>query len=240
MGWPVHPLKPNDKRPSTKHGLLDATTDQRQINTWWKRNPDYNIGLRTGVVFDVLDFDSPEAPKNLADVLNGYRHTGPISKTSKGWHYLFGVTGRRNGAALRPGVDFRGENGYIVAPPSIHPSGFVYHWVAEGEVPEPPEWLMTLTHPFVRVGLDPNKETPEAIAKALADLPGIVQAFAEAFPNHILRPTGGDVITNCPFHQDDTPSLVLYPRTSSFFCFGCRAWGDPLNIRHFQKTGQLR
>lgn len=45
-----------------------------------------------------------------------------------------------------------------------------------------------------------------------------------------LRPTGGRLIAACPFHGDTRPSLVLYPRTRSYYCFGCGAGGDVLDF----------
>jgi hypothetical protein len=53
----VFPLIPGNKTPATKHGKDDATTDLRVIRSWWRRNPNYNIGLVCGVIFDVLDID---------------------------------------------------------------------------------------------------------------------------------------------------------------------------------------
>jgi DNA primase len=41
-----------------------------------------------------------------------------------------------------------------------------------------------------------------------------------------LRPSGQRLIGQCPFHEDHTPSFVVYPQTQSFHCFGCRAHGD--------------
>jgi DNA primase len=45
-----------------------------------------------------------------------------------------------------------------------------------------------------------------------------------------LRPTGRRFMGRCPFHEDDRPSLVVYPDTRSFHCFGCGAQGDVIDF----------
>ena len=34
----------------------------------------------------------------------------------------------------------------------------------------------------------------------------------------------------CPLHDEDTPSFRFYEATNSFYCFGCRAGGDIINL----------
>lgn len=45
-----------------------------------------------------------------------------------------------------------------------------------------------------------------------------------------LRQSGTHLTGRCPFHQDEHPSLVVYPETCSFYCFGCRASGDVIDF----------
>src|SRR5690606_30972150 len=96
----------------------------------------------------VLDVDGEQGRQSLAQVARGLPPT-PISNTGKGSHYIYRHPGFevRNFAGKLPGLDFRGDGGYIVAPPSIHPSGRQYEWAIEPRTVPPvpvPEWLMKL------------------------------------------------------------------------------------------------
>mgnify|MGYP002862371510 CR=1 FL=1 len=50
------------------------------------------------------------------------------------------------------------------------------------------------------------------------------------------KPNQANMI-KCPFHEENTPSLKLYPDTNSFHCFGCNAGGD--NITFVIKSKKL-
>ena len=250
-GWPVLPLNEKEKRPLVDkelegpdgeplfHGLKQATTDLATIERWWDAHPNANIGLRTGIVFDVLDLDGPPATAAMVKVAPRYRHDGPVSSTGKGYHLLFAASGSKNHAFLMDTtVDFRGDNGYIVAPPSIHPSGHRYKWARDSNnLPEPPEWLRPLIFPpKIERTTDPNDPS---VLEALQKSPDIVDLF-NVISNGEMWKIGRLWKVHCPFHQDDTASLMIYPETNSFRCFGCHAWGDPLNVRRWMKTGRLR
>jgi len=57
------------------------------------------------------------------------RFTGPIARSGGvGWHILVRPTGAGNRTGLLDHVDYRGRDGYIVAPPSMHASGCRYMW----------------------------------------------------------------------------------------------------------------
>ncbi len=128
------------------HGVKDATTNRARVLAWWSRHPLANIGLACGHVFDVLDVDGPvgEATIRALAAAHGLVSSGPLVRTGGGgWHYYLAPTGLGN---VRPAglahVDWRGQGGYVVAPPSRHASGHPYRWipgrdleVPAGEVP---------------------------------------------------------------------------------------------------------
>ena len=118
------------KHPRLRRGLTDASTDPRRIDMWWARWPDANIGLRTGVVMDVADIDSAEGWHGLRHLLGGAMPVGPEVRTGGGgWHFWFQPLGYGNRVGVVPGLDWRGDGGYVVAPPSRHASGGDYVWL---------------------------------------------------------------------------------------------------------------
>jgi hypothetical protein len=125
-GWPVFPCKPGQKVPATVHGVLDATTDTNQIRRWWKAAPAANVAIATGDPGpDVIDVDvKPDG--------NGYKAFGELREaglaSDPGWyvttpsgglHAYYTGTGQRNGTIRGRYIDFRGQGGYVVAPPSV-------------------------------------------------------------------------------------------------------------------------
>ena len=56
-----------------------------------------------------------------------------------------------------------------------------------------------------------------------------------------LQQRGERFVACCPFHEEEHPSLVVYPSTRSFFCFGCKASGDVIDfVRRKEKVGFRR
>lgn len=130
-GWPVLPLVPGGKTPMTRRGFHEATTEQRQIREWW-RGHDYNIGIPTGIRFDVIDVDyhrHPEALQAWATISDDYAVHG-IAATPRGVHLYVMPTGDTNAAGPGgiAGLDYRGKGGYVVVPPSRRPEGRYVWW----------------------------------------------------------------------------------------------------------------
>jgi hypothetical protein len=157
-GVPVLPLRPRDKAPAgdlVPRGLLDGSTDAARIRAWAKRLPQCNFGLAAGVLFDVVDVDGDEGMAALAAEMpvEGPTLDGPTVTTGRGAHVYVGVTGLGCRAGVVPGVDFRGQRGYVVSPGSVHPSGAVYAWKCGRDDPHfglnapirpAPDWFIAL------------------------------------------------------------------------------------------------
>jgi hypothetical protein len=151
LGWSVLPLKPASKEPLVPwRELQRRKLEEHEIISLFERHPDANICVVTGRVSQllVLDADAPEVVKNL-----GVPET-PIVETARGRHYYFQLPKAhiRSATAIAEGLDIRAEGGYVVIPPSIHPSGRPYSWVIPplgvdpfgAEPAPPPSWLMEL------------------------------------------------------------------------------------------------
>jgi putative DNA primase/helicase len=150
-GWAVFPCVPRAKEPATKRGFYDATTNPATIRRWWLAQPDYNIGIATGAVSRiwVLDEDGEAGAATLRDLEAKY---GPLpdtlcSITGCGRHRWFraDVPIQSSAARVGAGVDVRGDGGYVLAPPSVHPDGPVYRWDNSEPSASALDWLVQLT-----------------------------------------------------------------------------------------------
>lgn len=151
-GYKVFPCKRN-KKPLTPNGFKSATTDLSQVDAWWKENPWASIGMPTGPTNNiwVLDVDCPVGPATLDRLIRTY---GPLpttreQRTGGGGFQLFfrwpaGLDIRNSAAALGPGLDVRGNGGYVIVPPSGHPSGGTYRWASDTPILYAPEWILNL------------------------------------------------------------------------------------------------
>ncbi len=98
-GIHVFPLAPRSKVPliparNGGHGLHDATTDPDVIRSWWQAHPTANLGLRTGLSFDVIDLDSEDAVDALEDARAGRNPAqGSVVQTGHGFHWYVKPTG---------------------------------------------------------------------------------------------------------------------------------------------------
>lgn len=184
LQWSVFPVRAAGKTPITNNGLKAATTDREQIIKWWTTYPNANIGIATGSIsgFFVLDVDihgvdGKRTLEGLEQQHGVLPDTVQAITGSRGEHYLFKYRdGIKNKVNFQPGLDIRGDGGYIVASPSMHSSGRCYEWECssrpiENEVAEAPQWLLKMiTEPFFTMGEVPQPKPSSHWQKLMAGL----------------------------------------------------------------------
>lgn len=146
--WAVFPVSQQTKKPLTPHGCKDAKKDPGAIKAWWKRYPDASIGIATGSVSSLLvideDVDEDKGLNGVHEMQIWETDNGEFPETVRaitgrgGAHLYYRYEGKDlgNRAGVIEGVDVRGEGGYIIAPPSIHPNGTQYEWECDPEETE--------------------------------------------------------------------------------------------------------
>jgi Bifunctional DNA primase/polymerase, N-terminal len=153
-GWPVFPCR--GKRPHVKNGLHDAATDRLTVERWWTRIwPGANVAIRAGSESGllVLDVDGEAGADALAALEREHAELGATVECLTGGggrHLYFAHPGgelRNSAGRLAPGLDVRGDGGYVIAPPSRHSSGGRYEWSVDGhpdelEPAQAPAWLL--------------------------------------------------------------------------------------------------
>lgn len=171
-GWPVFPVAGitegscacregatcghPGKHPLIPSGLTRATCERSRILGWWRSWPAANVAVVTGRTAGIIvvDVDLPKGAESLA-VLEQRGLVLPATLTARtgggGLHLVYGHPGRevRNragglpGAGRLPGIDVRGDGGYVVVAPSRHHSGGSYTW-EDPTVPVAPwpEWMV--------------------------------------------------------------------------------------------------
>jgi hypothetical protein len=155
LEWHVFPLRRQSKQPATEHGVKDAKpmAEWPEITQQQMATGALNVGLACGAASGiyVIDLDGQqglgawdgmtlrygEAPTLVAQTGNG------------GIHRVFSIPGAlgrlpNTTAKIAPGIDTRGDGGYIAVCPSIHPNGQRYEWLNWVEPAPLPQWIVDL------------------------------------------------------------------------------------------------
>lgn len=133
QGVDIFPVQPGGKVPMPGLRWRDqATTNAHQIAAWWRAWPQANIGMPTGLRWDVVDVDGPPGYQSFGLLREQGRLPETIGRSATprgGMHVFVGITGSGNAAGYCPGLDYRGLGGYVVLPPSWGPNGRQYEWL---------------------------------------------------------------------------------------------------------------
>lgn len=174
------------KHPRTANGLKDAAAEPAIVAGWWRRWKTANIGLLTGEVSGLLvaDLDGVSGFEAFA-ILQEHHGEIPLTRWVRtgggGWHVYFRHPGGGLGNSCRrlgPGIDTRGDAGYILAPPSNHVSGGRYEWANQERVAACPTWLVNLLRPPPPAV--PRRQNLPPVGGIDRRLAGLVQTVASA------------------------------------------------------------
>lgn len=194
-GWRVFPCVPKAKLPMIKGWPGLASADPEQIERWWRGEPSANIGLACGAETGVyvLDVDQHgvdgEAALEATERQLGELPPTVCQRTGSGGRQLLFAWPQghemRNKAGTRPpkhagrefrlppGLDTRGQGGFVIVPPSIHPCGDSYRWVRGPHEAEPASlpdrWIAALERPpivTIPVTVRPFQNTEDQTAVA--------------------------------------------------------------------------
>lgn len=170
-GYSVIPCGP-DKKPLLSSWLpyQEKQASEDQVKEWWQKNPDAMIGIVTGKIsgIAVIDIDTPEGMTGIREYLPDDLLTACAETPRGGMHLYFKMNGDdlRNNAGAIPGVDFRANGGYVIAPPSVNGIGKPYKWKAGMEfgkvslAPLPNAYISLLKKSFYNRGVV-NSEIPK-------------------------------------------------------------------------------
>lgn len=155
-GFCLFPVEGRGKRPLISEWPEKATSHAETLIAWATQYPGCNWGLACGPrssVF-VLDVDGEAGAVAVRELCSAYGEAWLETLavlTASGRHLYFnypaGAHIRNSASKLAPGLDIRGDGGYTLIPPSIHPTGVFYTWCNSGEnglIAQAPAWLLQL------------------------------------------------------------------------------------------------
>lgn len=173
------------KHPRIKAWQKHATADPNQVAAWWTRWPDANIGLATGGGLVVIDVDGEAEAAGLKAIAaqRGKLAATAVVRTGRGFHLYF--KGEYNTTKKVQGLLVRGSGGYVILPPSLHPSGVRYQWLNGNPLSNLPAWFEDWCNEF---GEGDNKK---GLISELGKTPAHLSGRAQVLTNNIKTPWDG-------------------------------------------------
>lgn len=188
----------NGKRPNGRfhpHGLNEPfTTPSAELLNAVTHSSTTGVGIVIPYPYVVVDIDGEEGAqawmRDFGDIPDRW-----VAKTGRGLHMWYASIEPCGNGKLAEKLDLKGQGGYVVAPPSLHPDGHHYEWIAEPafgyppmEVPEPLQrWIALRNADRARAQLQKDM-LPRVRHSALEDgmlystlgWDGLIKGMAEA------------------------------------------------------------
>lgn len=238
LGIATIPIFYKSKVPALKTWIEFQTKlpTEVELNNWFShkfRNLAVITGWQNLVVLDFDNFDTyfewyNWAIEGQASMVAQY---GLMAVTRRGIHVYVKAP---NAKTMKlKGLDIKAQGGYVLAPPSLHPSGLKYTWINEGapilevssiEAILPTEWISNhyTEQPSVKaIELDPFQSTSRTPI-SLGSIGRIKEhiSILSLLPN--AKPTRqGWYVCLCPFHQDVNPSFWIDTNKQLCGCYSC-------------------
>ena len=209
-GWSVIPIERGTKKARVSwQGYQTWRPDERLLRNWWvTRWPGDGIGVICGEISGVVvvDIDNPDLA--AADIeKNGGLPVTPTVRTAKGKHYYFAWPGFAINGKL-PWGDLKGQGGYVLAPPSIHPvTKQPYEWEASPKdtpLASLPSWIIDLcrSHRIATTQMEGEQAGGISIA------PPVDKRIAAGERNQALTSLAGTMRRRGMTPEEIYPSLV--------------------------------
>jgi putative DNA primase/helicase len=211
-GAALVPLIAGGKRPAQKGWINAPITTRAEVDNLFAEQPKANIGIITGAVSGLIavDLDGPEGEASLKalEAAHGPLPMTTTVRTPRGRHLYFRYSGLRipnSAGKLGPGLDVRGDGGFVVGVGSAHPSGAIYRY-ADRLTPKRvgianiPGWLLEkIAAPARETSVvDPPTIAPEILERAQRYAEAIKRAECERL---VKAPAGhrNDTLNRCAF-----------------------------------------
>ena len=130
LGCSTLPLRPRDKAPCGKWKRYQDRRPTRDELRKWFGGGQRNIGIICGTVSErllVRDFDTSVGYDDWATREPDLANELPTCRTSRGFH-VYARSDTPTASTCLDDGELRSDGNYVVAPPSIHPSGMAYTW----------------------------------------------------------------------------------------------------------------
>ena len=200
-GWSVFPCLYRAKEPAVPRGFYSATTNPATIKRWFGGTVNYNLAVRTGLASEAWVLDVDDRHGGFASLGELEHLHGPLPltrqvRTADGLHFWWKATGpiQCSDDRVAQGLGTKGDGGYAIVPPSVHPDGPIYTWINDEPLAVAPDWLIKLTQKpppkiseratsSVRPGAGPSAYGRAALKAEIAEL----ASTPEGSRNHRLN-----------------------------------------------------